>query len=98
MSEKIKPADRLNMVGPVLTSSTITDAIVEAIQEDNENVLVEDYGSYRRVLVPNRCVVTKQTIERIVGRPFRFPGELEIVLSTFKGRISLSDVEASWQS
>lgn len=98
MTQKISPADRLNMVGPVLTSSSITDAIVEAIELDNENVVIEDYGSYRRVLVPNRCLVTKASIEQVIGRPFRFPGELEQVLSTFKGRINLSELEAIWQS
>lgn len=98
MTNQLTPEERLNMVGPVLTSSSITDAIVEAIELDNEKVVIEDYGSYRRVLVPNRCVVTKATIEKVIGRPFRFPGELETVLSTFKGRINLSEQEASWQS
>lgn len=98
MTQHITPEERRNMVGPVLTSSSITDAIVEAIELDNESVVIEDYGSYRRVLVPNRCVVTKARIEQVIGRPFRFPGELETVLSTFKGRINLSDHEATWQA
>lgn len=84
------------MVGPVLTSSSTTDAIVEAIQSENPDAVIEDYGSYRRVLVPHRCVVSKHAIESAIGRPFRFPGELEVVMSTFKGELSMTEEQAVW--
>ena len=84
------------MVGPVLTSSAITDAIVEAIQAENPQAVVEEYGAYRRILVPHRCVVSRLAIEGVIGRSFRFPGELEIVMSTFKGQLSMNDEQAVW--
>jgi hypothetical protein len=32
-----------------------------------------------------------------LGRPFRFPGELETVMSAFKGSLQLSQDEAAWR-
>ncbi len=100
MAETSDPTltDRANMVGPVLTSSATTDAIVEAIQNENEGVVVEDRGAYRRILVPDRCEVRKEAIEAVLGREFRFPGELEIVMSTFKGRLTLDEDRAVWSA
>ena len=96
MTDDEPVANRSNMVGPVLTSSTTTDAIVEAIQNENVGVVVEDRGAYRRILVAGRCEVSKSGIEAALGREVRFPGELEIVMSTFKGRIMLDEDRAVW--
>jgi toluene monooxygenase system protein D len=84
-------------VGPVLQASAVTDAIIAAIKDLNQDVVVMDRGAYLRVLVPSRCVVTRSAIERRLGRPFRFPGELEVVMPSFKGAISLSENEVTWQ-
>ena len=84
------------MVGPVLTSGTITMAVIEAIRNENSSVTVEDRGSYQRVLVPQRCTVSKQGIEAELGRPIRFPGELEMVMATYKGQLSMDESGAAW--
>jgi toluene monooxygenase system protein D len=84
-------------VGPVLQSGELGDAIVSAIQDLNSAVIVMDRGAYLRVLVPRRCVVTRDAIEKHLGRPVRFPGELETVMSAFKGALQLSEREAIWQ-
>lgn len=84
-------------VGPVLQSGELSDAIISAIQDLNSGVLVMDRGAYLRVLVPRRCVVTRDAIEKHLGRPLRFPGELETVMSAFKGALQLSEHEAIWQ-
>ena len=92
--------DRQNIydrVGPVLQSGELGNAIVEAIRDLNSDVLVTDRGAYLRVLVPERCVVTRDAIERHLGRPIRFPGELETVMSAFKGALRLSENQAIWQ-
>lgn len=84
-------------VGPVLQSGTVADAIIAAIKDLNQDVLVVNRGAYVRVLVPQSCVVTRSAIEKHLGRPFRFPGELETVLSAFKGSLQLNQDDAAWR-
>ncbi len=50
-------------VGPVLQAGTIGSAVVAAIRDLNQDVLVMDRGAYLRVLVPGRCIVTREAIE-----------------------------------
>jgi hypothetical protein len=84
-------------VGPVLQSGTVTNAIIAAIKDMNQDVLVVDRGAYVRVLVPQCCVVTRSAIEKHLGRSFRFPGELETVMSAFKGALQLNQDDATWR-
>jgi len=84
-------------VGPVLQIGVLSEAIVAAIRDLNSDVEVIDRGGYLRVLVPHRCVVTRSAIEKYLGRSVRFPGELETVMSAFKGTLKLSGDEAVWQ-
>ncbi len=84
-------------VGPVLQSGTVANAIIAAIKDLNQDVMVVDRGAYVRVLVPRCCVVTRAAIERHLGRSFRFPGELETVMSAFKGSLQLDQDEAAWR-
>jgi toluene monooxygenase system protein D len=83
-------------VGPVLQAGALTNAIVAAIRDLNNEVTVVDRGAYVRVLAPRSCVVTRSSIEKHLGRPVRFPGELETVMSAFKGSIRLTEDEAVW--
>ena len=84
-------------VGPVLQSGAVANAIVAAIRELNQDVLIVDRGAYVRVLVPQCCVVTRLAIEKHLGRPFRFPGELETVMPAFKGSLLLNQDDAAWR-
>jgi toluene monooxygenase system protein D len=84
-------------VGPVLQAGALTDAIIAAIRELNKDVVVVDRGAYLRLLVPAKCIVTRASIEKHLGRPVRFPGELETVMSAFKGSIHLTQDEATWE-
>jgi hypothetical protein len=59
-------------VGPVLQSGTVANAIVAAITELNEDVMVLDRGAYVRVLVPRCCVVTR--LRNTWGDRFDFQG------------------------
>jgi toluene monooxygenase system protein D len=95
MPEEI--ANTYDHVGPVLQAGALTSAIVAAIQDLNSEVIVVDRGAYVRVLAPKTCTVTRVSIERRLGRPMRFPGELETVMSAFKGAIRLTQDEAVWQ-
>src|SRR5213080_4296488 len=84
--------NRLMMVGPVLRGSEVGNALVEAIEIDNEGrkIEIQDRGGYIRVLVEGYCVITKETAEEVVGREFKMPGDLEIELASFVGRINPS--------
>jgi len=84
-------------VGPVLQSGPVASAIIAAIKDLNQDVIVVDRGAYVRVLVPQCCVVTRSAIEQHLGRPFRFPGELETVMSAFKGSLELNQEDAAWR-
>src|SRR6202051_5292179 len=90
-------AEVYDRVGPVPQSGTVANAIIAAIKDLNQDVLVVDRGAYVRVLVPQCCVVTRSAIEKHLGRSFRFPGELETVMSAFKGSLQLNQDEAAWR-
>ena len=83
-------------VGPVLEADEVGDAIIAAIREANPGATVLDRGGYRRVLVPGRCVVARAAIERALGRPFRLPADLELVMPAFQGTMQISDDEVVW--
>jgi hypothetical protein len=93
-SENPETYDR---VGPVLQSGAVATAIIAAIKDLNQDVMVVDRGAYVRVLVPQCCVVTRSSIEKHLGRSFRFPGELEAVMSAFKGSLELNQNDAAWR-
>jgi toluene monooxygenase system protein D len=83
-------------VGPVLESGELAQAIIAAIRTLNPQAEVADHGAYLRVSAPGRCVLTREAVERVLGRPFRMPGDLEGVMPSFKGRFRVSDTEAEW--
>jgi toluene monooxygenase system ferredoxin subunit len=85
-------------VGPVLQGGAAAEAVVAAIRSLNRQVEVLDRGSYLRVLVPGRCLVTRAAIEAELRAPFRLRSDLERVMPSFKGRLSLSDEEACWEA
>ena len=92
------PAEGNVTVGPVLETGEVADAVIAAIRGLNPNVVVQDRGSYLRVLVPGRCVVTSHAIAAALGRPFCLPGDLELIMPSFKGRFEVSDERATWLS
>jgi hypothetical protein len=89
--------ENYDRVGPVLQSGPVANAIVAAIKDLNQDVIVVDRGAYVRVLVARCCVVTRSAIEKHLGRPFRFPGELEMVMTAFKGSLQLNQDDAAWR-
>jgi len=60
--------DLYDRVGPVLQTGAIGAAIVAAIKDLNSDVIVVDRGAYLRVMVPNRCFVTRAAIEKKLGQ------------------------------
>src|SRR5262245_36010798 len=83
-------------VGPILQSGEVTSALLAAIRELNPGTLIRNRGSYYRVLSPVRCVLTREAAERVLGRSFHMPGDLEAVMPSFKGTLSMTSEEAVW--
>src|SRR5262245_46470146 len=80
--------------GPVLQAGAAADAVIAAIRELNARVEVADRGAYLRVLVPGGCRVTREAIARHRGEAFRLPGDLEQIMSSFKGWLTVNEDEA----
>jgi toluene monooxygenase system protein D len=84
-------------VGPVLCAGELAEAMIQAILEHNQETLLEDRGGYIRVLTPRRCVLLRATLEAALGQPVHLPSALEKTMSSFRGRLALSDDEARWE-
>ena len=85
-------------VGPVLEAGDVARGVIAAIRRCNQSVEVRDRGAYLRVLVPERCQVTRAAIEQELGRPFRLPGELEAIMPSFSGEFRVSEADAVWEA
>jgi toluene monooxygenase system protein D len=85
-------------VGPVLRMSDDVDAIVAAIVDDNpgREVTVVDRGAYIRVSGDGELRVTRECIERHLGRDFAMR-QLEELMSAFAGRIEMTSEEVRWR-
>lgn len=82
----------------MLLAGTVAEAVVAAIRELNSGVRVVNRGAYLSVLVPRRCVVTRELVEAHLGRPFRLPGDLEAVMPALRGVLAVSDESATWST
>jgi toluene monooxygenase system protein D len=76
------------MVGPIVRCGDVADAVAEAAVIDNPNrdVTVEDHTAYLRVQCAEECVITRETMQDTLGRPFEMR-ELEVNLASFAGQI-----------
>ncbi len=97
MAERDEERAIHDWVGPVLQKGGVTDAVVAAILEQNEDARVVDRGAYLRILSYRRCHLTREAVERRTGEPFRMPADLELIMSSFKGRFDVSEDEAVWE-
>lgn len=83
-------------VGPVLQATPFAEAVVAAIQDENDDVDVRHEGAYLRVLVPGVCRLSRASVVAMTGRDVQFPGELEVIMSSFTGVMRLTDRSALW--
>src|SRR3978361_900359 len=85
-------------VGPVLRMSDDVDALVAAIVDDNpgREVTTADQGAYTRVSADGELLVTRESIERYLGRDFAMR-QLEGLMSAFAGRIYMTSQEVRWR-
>ena len=89
--------DRGLGVGPVLHATPFAWVVVSVIEEENTGMRVQDEGAYLRVLVPRVCRLSRTGLEAATGSAIRFPGELEVVLSSFTGVMQLTEDGAVWR-
>lgn len=83
-------------VGPVLHATPFAHVVAEVIEDENDDVVILDEGAYLRVLAPGSCRLSRAALETATGPPIRFPGDLEVVLSSFAGVLKLTDDAAVW--
>lgn len=90
----------MTTVGPVLRNTSETEAIVEAFKHDTAGpVEVTDRRAYIRVEAEDHCIVTKETLDDIVGEGvIQTPGGIEERLSSFKGYINPSSDKVEFVS
>jgi hypothetical protein len=84
------------LVGPILQASELGRAVLAAIRELNPGARVQDRGAYYRVVSESPCVLTRAAVERITGQDFELPGDLEQVMPSFQGFLSLSADRVEW--
>jgi toluene monooxygenase system protein D len=84
-------------VGPVLHATPFARTVIGAIQCENQQLVVQDEGAYLRVLAPRICRLSRAGLEAATGRTIRFPGELEVVMSSFTGVMQLTEDDVVWQ-
>src|SRR5258708_11421718 len=86
-----------NFVGPVLRVGDLADAVLRAIEEDNpgRQVRIVDRGDYVRIHTPQKCRLTRQTLERLLGHTYDLR-LLEIDMPSFSGRLKTRGDEYVW--
>ena len=84
-------------VGPVLHATPFARSVAAVIEEENTHALVQDEGAYLRVLSPRICRLSRAGLEAATGSAIRFPGDLEVVMSSFAGVMRLTEDDAVWR-
>jgi phenol hydroxylase P2 protein len=74
------------------TGGAIVTAIISAIEEDNEGVVVDDFMVYKKVKAPNRMILKRETVEEHLGADFDMD-QVHIYMSSCFGFITDWDEE-----
>ncbi|WP_456406730.1 MmoB/DmpM family protein [Thiolapillus sp.] len=77
-----------NQVGPVMRAGDVAQAAVEAAEMDNpgKEITVDDKVAYLRIAAEDELILTRESMEECLGRPFKMQ-DIEINLSSFAGQI-----------
>jgi len=67
-------------------------AIIEAIVEDNPDVIINEMPTMVKIDSPNRLVIKRETVEDKIGRDFDLQ-ELQVHLISLSGNIEETDDE-----
>ena len=77
-------------VSAKLMAGEEADAIVAAAYVDNDDIEVEDHGSYITINGPLRLEFSIETITEELGRPYDVP-TLLVVLASYTGQVEVQD-------
>ena len=83
-------------VGPVLHATPFAAVVVAAIEAENDDVVVQDEGAYLRVQAPRVCRLSRSGLAAAAGHEVHLPGDLEVIMSSFTGRVMISEFGAVW--
>ncbi|MFJ4026809.1 MmoB/DmpM family protein [Paenarthrobacter sp. NPDC089989] len=88
-----------NPVGPVFRIGDEVDKIISALEDDNPDTEIEviDRGAYVRVQAEDKLVLTEPTLQDHLGPDYRIRS-LEVVMSSFSGRVSTESDSIIWQT
>lgn len=64
----------------------VITAIIEAIKEDNEGVVVEEFLGFTKVKAPKKMVINRETVEEYFGQDFDMD-QLHIFMASYFGFI-----------
>jgi toluene monooxygenase system protein D len=86
-----------DLVGPVIRSGPLAEAIIDAVADDNpgRDVIVVDRGDYLRIHTARTCRLTRASLERHLGQPMALAA-LEIDMPSFMGRLRTRVDEYVW--
>jgi MmoB/DmpM family len=86
-----------DLVGPVVRSGALAEAVIDAVAEDNpgRDVLVVDRDDYVRVHTVHECRLTRASLEKHLGQPCQLAA-LEIEMPSFRGRLRTRTDEYVW--
>jgi toluene monooxygenase system protein D len=95
--QEASEAQSARSAGPLLRSGEVTDALIDALREDNpgKELTIADHGGYIRVEGPDGLVLNRATVEMMLGRPFMMQ-ELEIYMTGFSGKICTTTESVRW--
>jgi len=81
-------ATQQRFVGPVMKAGEIGEAVIEAIQEDNQGrkIEIEEHASYYRVKVEGECLISMATVSDVLGREV-LVSDIEQNMPSFEGFI-----------
>ncbi len=89
--------DERTLVGPIIRSGPLAEAVIDAIEEDNpsSDVFVLDRDDYVRIHTVQECRLTQESLRKHYGRDIRL-AEIEIQMPSFKGRLETRTSHIRW--
>lgn len=85
------------LVGPIMRSGPLAEAMIDAISEDNpdSDVFVLDRDDYIRIHTVQECRLTRDTLIKHLGHDLNL-AQVEVQMPSFKGRLETRTTHIRW--